>query len=281
MRFKPSSNKYTDLALETLLKLAMQKWEREGKKEDALKMLEQAKGMGLFGDTSGGGAAGSPFEKQPIPSAYMKGLNLETGIPEIGLRTPEGMKGLQFQQDVGRFKAAESEYGLGKGMTKAKFSLMPNEQRGQFIKNRLANFPGASTAMKELRPNFGGKTYKQNVKGAYEEFIPAKSKTQINVRQPIVDRTGKTVAYKPTGSVFQPAPKKDEVQYNYDQALTQKVISNIQTEDDFKELMKNKTAYEKAGIDMGTVIKAHINSPFVKKNPNLWQMLTNFITGNQ
>jgi hypothetical protein len=73
---------------------------------------------------------------------------------------------------------------------------------------------------------------------------------------------------RPTGYT-----KKEE----FSADLTNKVISNIKTTDDFDEILKNKSDYEKAGVDVSKVIKQHLSNPLVKQNPSLWQRLIDFL----
>jgi len=59
--------------------------------------------------------------------------------------------------------------------------------------------------------------------------------------------------------------------------LTNKVMGNIKTEDDLKELLKNKTAYKEAGVNVGAVLKNYLTHPIVQKNPTLLQKIKNFL----
>lgn len=73
---------------------------------------------------------------------------------------------------------------------------------------------------------------------------------------------------------------KEEKPTNYSSETTQKVISNIKTEDDFNDLLKNKAAYKEAGVDIGEVVKSFINNPQIKQsNPSLFKKIMSFITG--
>jgi len=277
IKFRPSDTKYTDYLLELVSKFALADWQQQQELEQYKKKLQLQRDIGLENLTkykglfpeAGGQEAGiptSPFARQPISPAYMKGLDLETGMPQIGMRSPEDIRGLQFQQDVGRFKVAESEYGLGQGMTREKFRALPTGDRASFIKARMANFPGAAGAMKELRPRFEGKEFVQDVEGRYKEMPP----------QAITDAEGNIIGYRPKGAVFKP---KGTEKVSYNPALTQKVIGNIKSQEDLNELLKNKSAYKEAGVDISEVIKSVLNTPVGKKNKGILQKLASWLVG--
>lgn len=56
--------------------------------------------------------------------------------------------------------------------------------------------------------------------------------------------------------------------------VTQKVIKNIKSSEDLQDLLKNKEAYKEAGVDIGAVIKAHLDT--AKKDPGIWENIMKF-----
>lgn len=104
--------------------------------------------------------------------------------------------------------------------------------------------------------------------------------TILNPKQSIVNEQGDIIGARPKGSVFQ--PKKKEV--TFDQGLTQKAIDRAMSRDneedidkDFQDIIKNKTVYEKAGVDVGAVAKYYLEHPLVKKNPSKFGQVMNWI----
>ena len=63
---------------------------------------------------------------------------------------------------------------------------------------------------------------------------------------------------------------------NYDPSMTQKVINNIKTEEDYDEIIKNSKQYEKAGVNVAEVIKTHLSNPMVRNNPGLLSKIGSF-----
>jgi len=262
MRFNPSANKYTDYLTELLGKIALTQisggmeteqkkelytWEQQQKQSQTLKMLEQAKSMGLFGNIG-----------TDTGSAYMKGIDLETGIPKIEFRTPGETEEQEFQSRIRSWLEAKR---LGKSMVGKRVSLLPPEQKSQFIKARGTYGAGL--------PEFGGRQFLQSESGKYKERIAGE--------QPVIDpETGQILYNRPKGAVFQPKVKEA---VSYDPALTQKVIGNIKTQEDLNELLKNKSAYKEAGVEIATVIKSVFNTPIGQKNKGILQKIFDWIAG--
>ena len=165
--FNPSSNKYTDALIELLSQFALKDWERQRNQEVTLKNIEAMKSQGLFGKDMS--IPASSFDRPAIPSVYLKGINLQTGLPSIGFYSPQEQKAMGFQADVDRYMRARQEYKTGQGMTRGHFRALPPGERASFIKSRVANFPGATRALKELRPRFEGKNFMLTDKGQYKE----------------------------------------------------------------------------------------------------------------
>lgn len=56
--------------------------------------------------------------------------------------------------------------------------------------------------------------------------------------------------------------------------VTQKVINNIKSSEDLKDLLTNKEAYKEAGVDIGEVIRAHLDT--AKKDSSIWDNIMKF-----
>lgn len=177
MRFNPSSNKYTDLALQTFLKLAMEDYQQEQKQAQAMKMLEQAKSMGLFGDMGGADQGqGQYYIKNPMA----------TDISDmIGMYSPDEMRKQGFQNRVTPYMGAKRSL---QGLTRDKWISATPEQKSSFIKARETYKTGL--------PEFGKRTFVQGESGKFKE---------ISGNQAVIDpQTGEIVYNRPKGAVFQP-----------------------------------------------------------------------------
>jgi len=146
---------------------------------------------------------------------------------------------------------------------------MPPAERAEWIRSRMANFPGARSAMQELRRAYGGKQFIQNEQGQYKEEKP----------QAIVNAQGAVVGYRPKGAVFQPNIKKGFSGGDSDQLVsaplkqvaawdprrilpdfanyndtTKKVVANLRTKADIEELLRDRTDYEKEGVNVMAIV---------------------------
>ena len=211
----------------------------------------------------------SQFARQPIPQYFVKNPFGDSMGDMMGSRTPQDIQAMQYQQDVGRFKAAGQEYATGQGMNRQALASMPPAQRAEWIRNRMTNFPGARGAMQELRPAYGGKQFMQNEQGQYKEEKP----------QAIVNAQGAVVGYRPKGAVFQPNRKKGFSGGDSDQLVsaplkqvaawdprrilpdfanyndtTKKVVANLRTKADIEELLRDRTDYEKEGVNVMAIV---------------------------
>ena len=100
MRFNPSSNQYTDLAMKTLLGLATEEYKLSRKKESATQLIKQLKEGGLLGEEG-------DFE--------VSGYDASTGVPKIGKKggfKPTTRQGaIDFEADKHKAK-----YGTDSGL---------------------------------------------------------------------------------------------------------------------------------------------------------------------
>jgi len=223
IKFNPSSTKETNYLMDLVSQFAIADWkqqqelrmlekkipiERKGELDlykEKLKLQRDAmtenfnrlKTMGLFPETGQAGTEVSPYAKTPISPYELGKVDLETGMPSVNIRSPEDIKGLQFQQDVGRFKSAKTALPESES-----FGKMTPEQRYAFIQPRMKNVLVASKAYGELRPQFISpsgeeRQFTQNEKGLYRE-VP-------NMPQAVIDpNTGEVLYNRPKGAVFQP-----------------------------------------------------------------------------
>ena len=142
IRFRPDMTP----ELQNLMNLLYQRTEEQRKRQE---MLNRLKSMtGLFGDTG---------------SAYMSGIDLETGMPKVSFRSPEEQQAMIFQNRLKDYFAAKR---LGQSMTGERYRTLTPEQKMQFIKARETYKTGL--------PEFRRRQFIQSESGKYKELAPTK-----------------------------------------------------------------------------------------------------------
>ena len=205
IRFRPDMTP----ELQNLMNLLYQRTEEQRKRQE---MLNRLKSMtGLFGDTG---------------SAYMSGIDLETGMPKISFRSPEEQQAMIFQNRLKDYFAAKR---LGQSMTGERYRTLTPEQKMQFIKARETYKTGL--------PEFGGRQFLQSESGKYKEIKPSLISAKGGTQQVslVNEDTGEVMTLNvPAGKVYKRADfETRQLQKAKGQVAGQQLKQQKQAEIDF------------------------------------------------